>query len=79
VDRAAARINAHYPNGLDAHHIAATIPNDKDPLIIMFEKDGEGEYAYDQGYYDGFQGHRPRRRGEEAACAGEKGRKRSRV
>ena len=61
ADRAATRINTQYSNGLDAHRIAATVPDGKDPLVIMFKKDEEEKYAYDQEYYDGFQGHRPRR------------------
>lgn len=61
ADRAAVRLNARQPNDQDADCMAAAVLNDKEPLFIMFKKDNEGMYAYDEEYYARFQEHRPRR------------------
>ncbi|KAF9695302.1 hypothetical protein EKO04_006975 [Ascochyta lentis] len=61
ADQAASRINAQYPEGADADQIAAGVPNGKEPLVVMFRKNGEGKYAYDQEYYNTPFEHPPRR------------------
>lgn len=60
ADQTASRINAQHLRGLDDPQIAAAVPNGKDPLIVMFRKNEEGQYAYNQEYYSKFGQHRPR-------------------
>ena len=61
ADRTAVRLNARQPNDQDADRMAAAVPNGKEPLFIVFKKDNEGMYAYDEEYYARFQEHRLRR------------------
>ena len=61
AEQAASRINAQYPSGLDGLQVGAAVPNGKEPLIVMFHKNEERKYAYDQEYYDRFTEYRPRR------------------
>ncbi|KAJ8112465.1 hypothetical protein OPT61_g5171 [Boeremia exigua] len=68
ADQAASRLDAQYPNGTGAQQIAAAVPNGKEPLIVMFRKNEQGKYAYDQEYYDRWtdkRGKQHRRRGRE--------------
>jgi len=52
AEQAASRINAQRRNGVGPPQIAAAVPDGRNPLFIMLRRDEQGQYAYDQEYYE---------------------------
>lgn len=52
AEQAASRINAQQRDGVGPPQIAAAVPDGRDALFFMLRRDEQGQYAYDQEYYE---------------------------